>query len=86
VLQPFVQVDSALSRAHNGTGLGLPLVAVMTELHGGKLEIDSEVGKGTTVRACFPAARIVGIADIIPAALPIDLPLPALDEPLRKQA
>ena len=86
VMQPFVQVDSALSRAHNGTGLGLPLVAVMTELHGGKLEIESEVGKGTTVRACFPAARIVGIADIIPAALPIDLPPPALDEPARKQA
>jgi signal transduction histidine kinase len=86
VLQPFVQVDSALSRAHNGTGLGLPLVAVMTELHGGKLELESEVGKGTTVRACFPAARIVGIADIIPAALPINLPPPAQAEPVRKQA
>jgi signal transduction histidine kinase len=79
VLQPFVQVDSALSRAHNGTGLGLPLVAVMTELHGGKLEIESETGRGTTVRAYFPAARIVGIADIIPTAA-------TLDEPARKQA
>jgi hypothetical protein len=58
----------------------------MTELHGGKLELESEVGKGTIVRACFPAARIVGIADIIPAALAIDLPPPALDEPARKQA
>jgi signal transduction histidine kinase len=86
VLQPFVQVDSALSRAHNGTGLGLPLVAVMTELHGGKLEIDSEIGRGTTVRACFPAARIVGIADIIPAATlsAIGLSLPA--QSARKQA
>jgi signal transduction histidine kinase len=86
VLQPFVQVDSALSRAHNGTGLGLPLVSVMTELHGGTLELESEVGKGTMVRACFPAARIVGIADIIPAALgPIDLP-PAAEEPMRQLA
>jgi len=86
VMQPFVQVDSALSRAHNGTGLGLPLVAVMTELHGGKLEIESEVGKGTTARASFPAARIVGIADIVPAPLPADLPPPAVDEPLRQHA
>ena len=89
VLQPFVQVDSALSRAHNGTGLGLPLVAVMTELHGGKLEITSKIGHGTTVRACFPAARIVGIADIIPAALGQPesfIPDRALDEPLRKHA
>jgi signal transduction histidine kinase len=88
VLQPFVQVDSALSRAHNGTGLGLPLVAVMTELHGGRLEIESEVGKGTTARALFPAARIVGIADIIPAALGPAEAAPATSpgDPLRKQA
>jgi signal transduction histidine kinase len=100
VLQPFVQVDSALSRAHNGTGLGLPLVAVMTELHGGKIELESEVGKGTTVRACFPAARIVGIADIIPAALTAavltpppapaekssEVAAPTTDEPLRRAA
>ncbi|HVA13071.1 MAG TPA: ATP-binding protein [Stellaceae bacterium] len=89
VLQPFVQVDSALSRAHNGTGLGLPLVAVMTELHGGKLEIESEVGRGTTARACFPAARIVGIADIVPALGQPELlaatPPPG-DERTRKQA
>ena len=84
VMQPFVQVDSALSRAHNGTGLGLPLVAVMTELHGGRLEIESEVGKGTTVRACFPAARIIGISDIMPALAELTPPPP--EEPLRKQA
>jgi signal transduction histidine kinase len=64
VLQPFVQVDSALSRTHNGTGLGLPLASAMIELHGGKLDIESEPGKGTTVTAFFPAARIVNIADI----------------------
>ena len=64
VLKPFVQVDSALSRAHNGTGLGLPLVAAMTELHGGELTIESELGRGTTVTARFPAARLIGIEDI----------------------
>jgi signal transduction histidine kinase len=80
VLQPFVQVDSALSRTHNGTGLGLPLAAAMIELHGGKLVIESEPGRGTTVSAFFPAARIVNIADVASA-------VPALaGEPKLRQA
>lgn len=69
VLQPFVQVDSALSRTHNGTGLGLPLASAMIELHGGRLAIDSQPGRGTTVTAVFPAARIVSIAEIASAQL-----------------
>ncbi len=67
VLQPFVQVDSALNRTHNGTGLGLPLAAAMVELHGGKLVIESEPGRGTTVKAIFPLARVVGIGDVVSA-------------------
>lgn len=66
VLQPFVQVASPMSRRHKGTGLGLPLSAAMMELHGGKLVIESEIGKGTTVTAVFPSTRIVNIADIAP--------------------
>jgi signal transduction histidine kinase len=65
VLQPFVQVDSALSRSHNGTGLGLPLASAMIELHGGKLAIESEPGHGTTVIAYFPPSRIVNIAEVV---------------------
>jgi signal transduction histidine kinase len=68
VFQPFVQVDSALNRTHNGTGLGLPLAAAMAELHGGKLVVESEPGKGTLVKAYFPLARIVGIGDFVASA------------------
>jgi len=74
VFQPFVQVDSALNRTHNGTGLGLPLAAAMAELHGGKLVVESEPGKGTVVKAYFPLARIVGIGDV--ASTPIPEPVP----------
>ncbi len=55
VVEPFVQVESAFSRGHEGTGLGLPFVQKIMELHGGSLSIESELGEGTTVTVRFPA-------------------------------
>ena len=54
VLEAFEQVDSSLSRNQQGTGLGLPLVRAMMELHGGSFAIDSVPDQGTTVRLVFP--------------------------------
>jgi len=58
-LAPFGQIESALSRKNQGTGLGLPLTRALVELHGGTLTIESEVGKGTTVVLSFPKERLV---------------------------
>ena len=58
-LAPFQQVDSALNRKFEGTGLGLPLTKALVELHGGSLDLQSQVGVGTTVTVRFPAERIV---------------------------
>ncbi|MBE9032881.1 PAS domain S-box protein [filamentous cyanobacterium LEGE 11480] len=49
LFQPFIQVDSALNRKYEGTGLGLALVKRIVELHGGSVSVTSEVGVGS----CF---------------------------------
>jgi two-component system cell cycle sensor histidine kinase PleC len=54
VTKPFEQVDSELTRSHEGSGLGLAITKDLIELHGGTLEIDSEVGVGTTVTVMLP--------------------------------
>ncbi|HWE74210.1 MAG TPA: PAS-domain containing protein [Stellaceae bacterium] len=58
-LQPFGQIDSRLTRKYQGTGLGLPLTKSMIELHGGRLQLDSAVGRGTTATLWLPASRLV---------------------------
>ena len=56
-LSAFGQIDSELARKHAGTGLGLPIVTSLMELHGGHFALDSELGKGTTAMLLFPADR-----------------------------
>jgi PAS domain S-box-containing protein len=58
-LEPFRQVDDALNRRFQGTGLGLPLAKMLTELHGGALEIASEPNRGTVVRVRLPDSRVL---------------------------
>jgi len=53
----FFRVDKARSRALGGTGLGLAIVKHIVQAHGGRLDITSSVGQGTTVEAAFPVAR-----------------------------
>ncbi len=53
-LAPFGQVDSALSRRYEGTGLGLPLTKKLTEIMHGTFDLQSEEGLGTTVTLSFP--------------------------------
>jgi PAS domain S-box-containing protein len=58
-LQPFRQVESALARKHEGTGLGLPLVKAFTEMHGGTLALSSTPGCGTVARIVMPVIRVI---------------------------
>jgi signal transduction histidine kinase len=59
ILKPFTQADSSLARRYEGTGLGLPLTKSLVELHGGRLELESQPQMGTSVRAVFPRDRVI---------------------------
>ncbi len=50
----FTRVEHSRSRSHGGTGLGLAIVKGIMHLHGGDLELESQLGAGTTARLRFP--------------------------------
>jgi signal transduction histidine kinase/ActR/RegA family two-component response regulator len=54
LFQPFIQIDSTLNRQYQGTGLGLALVKSLVEIHGGKVELTSEVGVGSCFTIYLP--------------------------------
>jgi len=54
LFQPFIQIDSSLSRQYAGTGLGLNLVKKLAELHGGQVSVKSKVGEGSCFTIVMP--------------------------------
>src|SRR5690606_38755534 len=55
--KPFEQIENQFSKTREGTGLGLALTKSLIELHDGTLEVDSNVGQGTTVSIILPIRR-----------------------------
>lgn len=69
VMEPFEQVENSFTRTRAGTGLGLSLTKAMVEAHGGKLWLESELGRGTRAHALLPLERIVCDAPLRRAAV-----------------
>lgn len=59
ILKPFGQARNIMNRPHDGIGLGLSLAKSFTELHGGKLSLESVIGRGTTITVAMPPNRTV---------------------------
>ena len=57
VTEPFEQAGNSLTRENHGSGLGLTISKLLMTLHDGRLEIESEVDRGTTVSMHFPPKR-----------------------------
>jgi two-component system phosphate regulon sensor histidine kinase PhoR len=70
----FYRVDGSRSRDTGGTGLGLAIVKHVVQRHGGELVIESELGRGSTFRLVFPAARVRCTREVSERALLADTP------------
>ena len=62
IFEPFSQIGDIMTFSSEGTGLGLSLVKSLVEIHGGSVDLESEVGVGTTVTVRFPPERVVHAA------------------------
>jgi CheY-like chemotaxis protein len=64
LFKPFTQIDSGLARRFEGTGLGLAMVKLLAELHGGTVAVESAVGEGS----CFTVWLPIRALDEVPRA------------------
>jgi signal transduction histidine kinase len=58
LFQRFFRASTAREHAVQGTGLGLSLVKAVVERHGGRVDLDSSPGKGTTVAVTLPVVQV----------------------------
>ena len=56
IFERFYRVDKGRSRDEGGTGLGLAIVKHVAQTHGGQVEVESRIGKGSTFRVRLPLA------------------------------
>jgi len=68
IVRLVTDASDVMTNGTPGTGLGLPLTQSLVELHGGRMDLASEAGKGTTVTVVLPPDRSV-MADAAKAAL-----------------
>ena len=78
LFQPFVQLDSSLSRQYAGTGLGLALVHRLAKLHGGGVSVESEVGKGSRFTVSLPWRAPAEEAGLVEGWQPAESDMPGV--------
>jgi two-component system cell cycle sensor histidine kinase PleC len=86
VMSPFGQGSLAAATNEGGSGLGLPIVKGLVDLHGGKFELKSRPRHGTEVKITFPASRVMQPTPIMAPSATITLPIAAATAPLALRA
>ena len=78
LFRPFSQIDSSLARKFEGTGLGLAMVKVLAELHGGTVAVESAEGEGSCFTVWLPLRAVADEAIVPVKALPRTEGLPGV--------
>jgi PAS domain S-box-containing protein len=80
VFERFTQADSSITRSYGGSGLGLTISQSLVELMGGRIRVESEVGKGSVFSFAVPLEMCAPSLPGLQVALDmvLELPLPAL--------
>ena len=73
IFEPFQRLDDLMTRKREGTGLGLRITKAQVELHGGRIDLEIEVGRGSKFSIRFPIERVL-------PAEPASAPLPVAAE------
>ena len=79
LFEPFVQLDGDLARQHAGTGLGLALVSRLTEMHGGRIELESATGRGSRFKVILPVGKPADITTHRQSAAAVNQPYAKTD-------
>ena len=76
IFETFYQVDSTLTKTKQGTGLGLALVTKIAEMHGGRVWVESEPGRGSTFVLELPNQGTAAGLDAAGSPITVHLPEP----------